>query len=93
MAMSRAEMLSQFFAGAAAAGTVLLATHWMDTLKLLGQLGPVKWAELSPLKLYMGIGPALLETTAYNGINFGQAHALCPLPQPSHGPARQVSTS
>ena len=44
-----------------------------DTLKLLGQLGPIDWKTLlrSPGKLYMGITPAVIETGAYNGINFG----------------------
>jgi hypothetical protein len=68
-----AEMLSQFFAGASAGVAVLLATHWLDTLKLLGQLGPIDWKALlrNPSKLYMGIWPAVIETGAYNGINFG----------------------
>lgn len=66
-------MLSQFFAGASAGVAVLLATHWLDTLKLLGQLGPINWNALlhNPAKLYMGIWPAVIETGAYNGINFG----------------------
>lgn len=73
MSMSSAEMGSQFFAGASAGVAVLLATHWLDTLKLLGQLGPIDWPAIrrAPLHLYMGITPAVIETAAYNGINFG----------------------
>ena len=73
MSVAAPEMLSQFFAGASAGVVVLLATHWLDTLKLLGQLGPIDWKALfrNPAKLYMGIWPAVIETGAYNGINFG----------------------
>ena len=57
MSVIGAEMLSQFFAGASAGVVVLLATHWLDTLKLLGQLGPIDWKALlrDPSELYMGI--------------------------------------
>jgi hypothetical protein len=38
-----------------------------DTLKLLGQLGPIDWAGVrrNPFKLYAGITPAVIETAAY----------------------------
>ena len=41
--------------------------HWIDTLKLLGQLGPIDWAALrrNPFQLYAGITPACIETAAY----------------------------
>jgi hypothetical protein len=66
-------MLSQFFAGGAAGVAVLLGFHWVDTLKLLGQQGPIDWPSLrrNPGQLYAGIAPALLETACYNGIQFG----------------------
>ena len=67
MSLSAAETLSQFFAGGSAGVAVLLATHWLDTLKLLGQLGPIDWGRWlhNPVQLYMGIAPALIETAAY----------------------------
>lgn len=45
----------------------VLLQHWIDTLKLLGQQGPIDWAALrrNPFKLYAGITPAVLETAAY----------------------------
>lgn len=61
------DMAVQFLAGGAAGVAVLVATHWIDTLKLLGQLGRIDWPAVrrNPLKLYAGITPAMVETAAY----------------------------
>ena len=65
--------VAQFLSGALAGVIALLALHWLESIKLLQQQGHVPWADIArePARLYAGLGPALLETAAYNGLQFG----------------------
>ena len=55
------------------------AQHWIDTLKLLGQLGPIDWPGIrrNPFKLYAGIAPAIIETAAYKCAAPSPPASLC----------------
>jgi len=55
------------------------AQHWIDTLKLLGQLGPIDWPGIrrNPFKLYAGIAPAIIETAAYKCAAPSPRTSLC----------------
>ena len=55
------------------------AQHWIDTLKLLGQLGPIDWPGIqrNPFQLYAGIAPAIIETAAYKCAAPSPPASLC----------------
>ena len=58
---------------------VLVATHWLDQLKLLGQQSPIVGLSDSRLtirQLYRGVVPAIIETGFYNGFQFGFYEAI-----------------
>ena len=59
--------------------SVLGAQHWIDTLKLLGQLGPIDWPGIrrNPFKLYAGIAPAIIETAVYKCAAPSPPASLC----------------
>ncbi len=68
------EGAAQFLSGALAGIVALLALHWLESIKLLQQQGHhVSWVQIAqnPARLYAGVGPALLETAVYNGLQFG----------------------